>query len=123
MLTQERIDNFCDDLGGALDGLWSYIGRANGVSVVQRDPALFEERKKDFLFMIGKLLDEGKLKLAEKGEFMTGTTEEQVEMFRKSFPASDEEMESGCWFFSDECPAGAVWVFKGENGEDEYDWT
>ncbi|WP_155561140.1 DUF596 domain-containing protein, partial [Xylella fastidiosa] len=75
------------------------------------------------LFMIGKLLDEGKLKLAEKGEFMTGTTEEQVEMFRKSFPASDEEMESGCWFFSDECPAGAVWVFKGENGEDEYDWT
>ncbi|TWP37461.1 DUF596 domain-containing protein, partial [Xylella fastidiosa subsp. fastidiosa] len=82
-------------------------------------------RKKDFLFLIGKLLDEGRLKLAKHDEFMTGTTEEQVEMFRKSFPASDEAMLRGAWFFADECPAGAVWVFKGEgeNGEDYYEWT
>ncbi len=72
------------------------------------------KKEKDFLFIIGKLLDEGRLKLAEKGKFMTGTTEEQVEMFRKSFPASDEEMELGAWFFADECPAGAVWVLKGK---------
>ncbi len=45
---------------------------------------------------------------------MAGTTEEQMEMFRKSFPTSDEEMDSGAWFFADECPAGAVWVLKGE---------
>ncbi|WP_058570038.1 DUF596 domain-containing protein [Xylella fastidiosa] len=125
MLTQERIDNFCEDLGGALDGLWSYIEDSYATPPQKPDPATFEERKNDFLFMIGKLLNEGKLKLAEKGEFITGTTEELVEMFRKSFPNSDEEMEFGVWFFSDDCPAGAVWVYKGEgeNGEDEYEWT
>ncbi|ARO69782.1 hypothetical protein B9J09_11870 [Xylella fastidiosa subsp. pauca] len=125
MLTQEQIDDFCEDLGGALDGLWSYIRRAHGIPPHQEDLGSFEERKNDFLFMIGKLLDEGKLKLAENGEFITGTTEELVEMFRKSFPTSDEEMEFGVWFFSDDCPAGAVWVYKGEgeNGEDECEWT
>ncbi|WCF27361.1 DUF596 domain-containing protein [Xylella fastidiosa] len=125
MLTQQQIDDICESLGGALDGLWDSVGYAYGVSPIQVDPDSFEERKNDFLFLIGKLLDEGKLKLAKKGEFMTGTTEEQVEMFRKSFPASDEGMLRGAWFFADDCPAGAVWVFKGEreNGEDYYEWT
>ncbi|KQH73056.1 DUF596 domain-containing protein [Xylella fastidiosa subsp. sandyi] len=128
MLTQEQIDDICENLGGALDGLWSCIRRIHGVAPHQEDPASFEERKNDFLFLIGKLLDEGRLKLAEKGKFFTGTTEELVEMFRSSFPASDEEMDlegAGLWFFMDECPAGAVWVFKGEgeNGEDYYEWT
>ncbi|WP_419653912.1 DUF596 domain-containing protein [Xylella fastidiosa] len=125
MLTQEQIDDFCEDLGGALNGLWSYIRRAHGIPPQRWDPDSFEERKKDFLFIVGKLLEEGKLKLAKNGEFITGTTEELVEMFRKSFPTSDEEMEFGVWFFADECPAGAVWVYKGEgeNGEDYYEWT
>ncbi|UIX81030.1 DUF596 domain-containing protein [Xylella fastidiosa] len=125
MLTQEQIDHIYEMLGGPLSFLWSYIGRAHGVSVVQRDQASFEERKNDFLFLVGKLLDEGELKLAKNGEFIPGTTEELVEMFRKSFPASDEELDTGTWFFYDECPAGAVWVLKGEgeNGEDYYDWT
>ncbi|KQH73190.1 DUF596 domain-containing protein [Xylella fastidiosa subsp. sandyi] len=125
MLTQQQIDGICEELGGALDGLWDSVAYAYGISPAQEDPASFEERKNDFLFLIGKLLDEGRLKLAEKNEFITGTTEELVEMFRKSFPTSDEEMEFGVWFFADECPAGAVWVFKGEgeNGEDYYEWT
>ncbi|MFN1124656.1 DUF596 domain-containing protein [Xylella fastidiosa] len=125
MLTQQQIDDIYEDLRGPLSYLWGYIENAYATPPTQVDPASFEERKKDFLFIIGKLLDEGRLKLAEKGKFMTGTTEEQVEMFRKSFPASDEEMELGAWFFADECPAGAVWVFKGEreNGEDYYEWT
>ncbi|UIT40477.1 DUF596 domain-containing protein [Xylella fastidiosa] len=125
MLTQEQIDYVYENVGWTLSGLWSCIGNIHEMYPLEEDPASFEERKKDFLFIMGKLLDDGKLKLAKKGEFITGTTEEQVEMFRKSFPASDEEMELGCWFFFDECPAGAVWVLKGEgeNGEDYYDWT
>ncbi|ALR05457.1 DUF596 domain-containing protein [Xylella fastidiosa] len=125
MLTQEQIDDICGNIGVALDGFWSGIRRIHGVPPHQEDPASFEERKNDFLFLIGKLLDEGRLKLAKKGEFLVGTNEELVEIFRKSFPASDEEMVSGCWFFFDECPAGAVWVYKGEgeNGEDYYEWT
>ncbi|KAJ4852041.1 DUF596 domain-containing protein [Xylella fastidiosa subsp. multiplex] len=125
MLTQEQIDYIFENVGWALDGLWSCIENIYGITGTKKDPDSFEERKKDFLFMIGKLLDEGKLKLAKKGEFITGTTEELVEMFRKSFPTSDEEMEFGVWFFSDDCPAGAVWISKGEgeNGEDYYEWT
>ncbi|ALR05313.1 DUF596 domain-containing protein [Xylella fastidiosa] len=125
MLTQEQIDFIYEDLEHPLHFLWSDIERVHGIIGTKKDPDSFEERKKDFLFIIGKLLDEGRLKLAKKGKFMTGTTEEQVEMFRKSFPASDEEMELGAWFFADDCPAGAVWVLKGEgeNGEDYYEWT
>ncbi|MCD8457509.1 DUF596 domain-containing protein [Xylella taiwanensis] len=125
MLTQEQIDFIYEDLGGGVNLSWSYIGNAYGVSAAQVDPDSFEERKNDFLFLLGKLLDEGKLKLAKKGEFITGTIEELVDLFRKAFPASDEGLEVGIWFFTDECPAGAVWVFKGEgeNGEDYYEWT
>ncbi|MCH7234869.1 MAG: DUF596 domain-containing protein [Xylella fastidiosa subsp. multiplex] len=126
MLTQQQIDVIYEDLGGGFHHLWGYMVEVRGVTAAQVDPESFEERKKDFLFLIGKLLDEGRLKLGNrKGEFINGTTEELVEMFRSSFPASDEEMEFGVWFFLDECPAGAVWVYKGEgeNGEDEYEWT
>ncbi len=35
---------------------------------------------------------------------MAGTTEEQMEMFRKSFPTSDEEMDSGAWFLQMNVP-------------------
>ncbi|KAJ4852039.1 DUF596 domain-containing protein [Xylella fastidiosa subsp. morus] len=125
MLTQEQIDDICENLGGALPSLWSRIEIEYGITGTQVDPDSFEERKNDFFFLVMKLLDEGKLKLAKNGDFLVGTNEEIVEIFRKSFPASDEEMISGCWFFFDECPAGAVWVFKGEgeNGEDYYEWT
>ncbi|MDD0946097.1 DUF596 domain-containing protein, partial [Xylella fastidiosa] len=121
MLTQEKLDVIYEVLGGPLNFLWSSVGRANGVSSSQVDPNSFEERKNDFLFLIGKLVDEGLLKLGNrKGEFFTGTAAELVEMFRSCFPSSDEELETGIWFLIDECPFVAVWVHKGEgkDGED-----
>ncbi|EWS76938.1 DUF596 domain-containing protein [Xylella taiwanensis] len=130
MLTQEQIDFICKDLGGGFHFLWSDIGNAYGIPAGEVDPDSFEERKNDFLLIIGKLLDEGRLKICNtKGEFIEGTTEELVEMFRTSFPASDEEVDLGAvglWFvLINECPFLAVWVFKGEgeNGEDYYEWT
>ncbi|ALQ95740.1 hypothetical protein XFUD_12040 [Xylella fastidiosa] len=126
MLTQEQIDHIYEMLGGPLSFLWGYIGDAHGIHPQRPDPASFEERKKDFLFLIGKLLDEGRLKLGNrKGEFINGTTEELVEMFRSSFPASDEELMKGTWLVTEECPFIAVWVHKGEgkDGEDYYEWA
>ncbi|AXI83708.1 DUF596 domain-containing protein [Xylella taiwanensis] len=128
MLTQEQIDFICEDLIHPLHFLWFGICDAHGIDTRKVNNDSFEERKNDFLFLLEKLLDEGKLKLAKKGEFITGTTEELVDLFRKSFPVSDEDVDmegAGLWFFMDECPAGAVWVFKGEgeNGEDYYEWT
>ncbi len=71
-----------------------------------------------------KLLDEGKLKLGNRKTelIIDGTTAELVEMFRKSFPASDEEMLEGLWLVTEDCPFVAVWLFEGENGEDYYGW-
>ncbi len=45
---------------------------------------------------------------------LTGTTAELVEMFRKCFPASDEEMLEGLWLVTEDCPFVAVWLFEGE---------
>ncbi|ALQ98049.1 DUF596 domain-containing protein [Xylella fastidiosa] len=124
MLTQEQIDKIYEDLEHPLHFLWFDIGDAHGVSAAQEDPASFEERKKDFLFLVEKLLDEGKLKLGNRKTelIIDGTTAELVEMFRKSFPASDEEMLEGLWLVTEDCPFVAVWLFEGENGEDYYGW-
>ncbi len=127
MLTQEKLDVIYEVLGGPLNFLWSSVGRANGVSSSQVDSNSFEERKTDFLFLIGKLVDEGLLKLGNrKGEFFTGTAAELVEMFRSCFPSSDEELETGIWFlYRRNVHSWAVWVHKGEgkDGEDYYEWA
>ncbi|HHW4668841.1 MAG TPA: DUF596 domain-containing protein [Xylella fastidiosa subsp. multiplex] len=127
MLTQEQIDVIYEDLGHPLHFLWSDVGRAHGIIASQVDPDSFEERKNDFLFLIGKLLDEGKLKLGDRKSeiIMEGSTAELVEKFRKCFPTSDEDLIKGVWLVTDECPFVAAWLFKGagENGEDYYGWT
>ncbi|MFG1468862.1 DUF596 domain-containing protein, partial [Xylella fastidiosa] len=123
MLTQQQLDVIYEDLGRPFHIMWFKILREHGIHLHQLDQASFEERKKDFLFLIGKLLDEGKLKLGDRKSelIIEGTTEELVEMFRKCFPASDEELMKGTWLVTEECPFIAVWLYKGEgeNGEDE----
>jgi len=79
----------------------------------------FEERKSIFLWVLMRLLKEGRIKLAKHGKFLEGSTEEQVERFRLALPKTEEEMEDGIWFFDEDCPGGAVWVL--ENGSLE--WT
>ncbi|MHA6892439.1 DUF596 domain-containing protein [Ralstonia pseudosolanacearum] len=71
-------------------------------------------------------LREGKLRLAKDGVFLVGSVEEQAAKFEASFPTSDAGVDlggAGTWFFTDECPAGAVWVTKGPTGEDILEWT
>lgn len=69
MLTQEQIDFIYEDLIHAFDFLWFNIGHAYGMYAAQTDKDSFAERKNDFLFLLGKLLDEGKLKLAKRANF------------------------------------------------------
>jgi len=64
-----------------------------------------------FLECLFTFLNEGKLRLAKKGKFLEGTIEEQIELFRKSFPDEErmKEVES-YWWYLDDCPAGVVWI-------------
>ncbi|AXI83688.1 DUF596 domain-containing protein [Xylella taiwanensis] len=125
MLTQEQIDFIYEDLIHPLHFLWFDIGDAHGIGPQQIDPDSFEERKNDFFFLVGKLLDEGKLKLGHRKDerILEGSTEDLVERFRQCFPASDAALERGTWLVMEECPFVAVWLFEGEEGgEDYYGW-
>ncbi|AXI83691.1 DUF596 domain-containing protein [Xylella taiwanensis] len=128
MLSQEQIDTIYEDLIHPFHFLWFKVGYAHGISIDQVDPDSFEERMNDFFFLVGKLLDEGKLKLGNRKDerIMKGSTEELVERFRQCFPDSDEALKEGLWLVMEECPFVAAWLFKteveGEPDEDDYDW-
>lgn len=116
MLTEKEYKDICDAAEmQSLNGLWDYsipdFREVEGFS--------FEERKLLFFWVFERLLNEGRIKLAKKGVFLSGTAKEQTELFRTAFPVNEEAMEDGIWFFDDECPGGAVWVM--ENGYLE--WT
>lgn len=78
----------------------------------------FEDRKEIFLWALSRLLNDGRIKLAKHGKFLTGSVEVQVERFRKALPKTEAEMDDGLWFFDDRCPGGVVWVLP--NGSLEW---
>ncbi|QHM73246.1 DUF596 domain-containing protein [Mixta intestinalis] len=99
----------------ALDSLWAYSIPDN------RSPEnfSFSERKEVFFYLLEKLLQEGRIRLAKNGVFLEGKLKEQVEMLRSRFPKNEIEMNDGAWFFYDRCPGGAVWFLPGRPPE----WT
>ena len=98
------------------------LGAVFSYSEPEEPPSLtfsFEDRKNIFLWVLTRLLKEGRIKLAKHGKFLEGTVEEQVERFRQVFPKTEEEMEDGIWFFDEVCPGGAVWVLE----DGSFAWT
>jgi hypothetical protein len=100
--------------GQTLDAVLCY-------SIPENVPAgfSFEDRKEIFLWALTHLLNDGRIKLAKHGKFLTGSVEEQVEHFRKALPKTEAEIDDGLWFFDEHCPGGAVWILR--NGSLE--WT
>ena len=75
----------------------------------------FENTKCLFLECLYILLSKDKLKLAKNGCFLSGTIEEQIELFKNSFPNEERMKEvEPYWWYLDECPAGAVWIVDEE---------
>ena len=70
----------------------------------------FDDQREIFFWALTRLLKEGRLRLAKHGQFLDGSIEEQVELFREALPRTESELDDGLWFFDEECPAGAVWV-------------
>lgn len=99
----------------ALSGLWNYSIPDN----VDPKNFTFEQRKGIFFYLLERLLNDGRIKLAKNGVFLTGSTNEQIDSFRKAFPKNEDEMEDDLWFFDEKCPGGAVWVLH----DGSFEWT
>lgn len=71
--------------------------------------------KEGFFFLAERFMGEGILKLARNGEFLSGTIEEQLKLFRETWPKDyDENIEEkdidNLWWLLF-APAGAVWIY------------
>jgi len=89
----------------------------------------FSQKREIFLWMLERLLREGRIKLHKNGVFLATSIEEQVEQFRLALPASEEDADKVCtkpgyepayegfgmnvWWFLDICPAGVAWRMPG----------
>lgn len=116
LLTEKQFKELCLAAEGRnLGAVFSY-------SEPEEPPPLdfsFEERKNIFLWVLTRLLKEGRIKLAKHGKFLEGSIEEQVERFRQVFPRTEAEMVDGIWFFDEICPGGAVWMLE----DGSLEWT
>lgn len=112
--------------GMALDSVWyavPYVFNRRLLDV-QID---FERQAELFFKIVHILMSDGRLRLAKNGEFLQGTIEQQITLFRFRFPSSEEsQAEIGgmlVWFFVEDCPAGAVWIRQLDDGSECLDWT
>ena len=117
MLTDEQRDSLYDDLLHPLSFLWSDIEHLFDMKGGDSCPENFTERRNIFLYMLHRLMQEGRLKLAKNGKLLEGDIEQQVALFRDALPKSNEEIDMGvggsaAWFYIEACPGEAVWVLE-----------
>jgi len=78
-------------------------------------PDNYSFRKKVFFVILGKLLNDKKIKLATNGMFLTAPVEQQIKMLQAAWPAypyedeDDDLDEYGMWFLV-KAPVGIVWL-------------
>lgn len=106
--------------GMAIDALWR-VSCPN--EDIRNDAFPFEEKKEYFFAFLQRLLEDGKIKLANNDKFLEGSIAEQIALYREKFPKNQEEMDAdafdGFWFLTEKCPGGIVWIH--ESGYE--DWT
>ncbi|MGO4154831.1 DUF596 domain-containing protein [Cupriavidus sp. YAF13] len=106
MFEDERRQEIADLTEGmALDAVWL---------CVRQDYGDFNVAREAFLWLLEKFLENGIVKLGKKDRILEGDSNKIVRRFRESFPTSEAELEKNTglaiWFFSDDCPGGAVWI-------------
>lgn len=70
----------------------------------------FKQQTEVFFYVLTRLLNDGRIRLARDGKFLKGSSNELVSQFRKSFPHTEKELLNGIWFYDDTCPGEVVWV-------------
>ena len=125
VVTEKQFMDIFDHVeDSSLDSLWFYLKHDLAFPFFSREQSdTFEKRKKLFFYFLERFLREGNLKLAKKDEFLGGSIVEQINIFREKFPSEDLQMDDGLWFFTEECPGGAVWIHKNEDGTEHLEWT
>ena len=95
----------------ALDELWAVTLFPSEFDFPKKYSTLYMGRIELFCQVLKWLLFNMKMRLANHGIFLEGTPQEQVNIFKKSFPKTEEEMleKEHYWWYLDECPGGAVW--------------
>lgn len=77
-------------------------------------------RKKIFFCILFKLLDEKRIKLANRGVLWSGSIEQQIEAIQLAWPGNPSHDENddlddyGMWFLA-KAPCGVVWLLPDGN--------
>lgn len=101
MISKERYELITSQSTGmALDAIWVHICQ---------DAESYAERKILFIWMLKKMLQEDMILLAKKGHVINWQLDDAISRFEGAFPADDESLNNGVWFFTDGCPAGIGW--------------
>ena len=107
--------------GQSLGGIWCRLDKKFAYNYDAEDgdkdpfpPGIrtFTEKRDAFLWVLERLLKEGRIRLHKDGKWLEGNPQEIVGLFRKAFPVS--ELASGYddfswWFFDDDCPGEPAW--------------
>lgn len=126
--TFEAEANYSFNEPHALDDLWNRLSSfGNQIPYPENLAINFELKKEIFFYILRMLMSDGRLRLAKNGQFLVGSIDEQLEKLKKVFPESEESQKGiggiSTWFFMDQCPAGAVWVYQLEDGKEYLEWT
>ena len=74
----------------------------------------YYEKIETFCYILKIAMRKGILKIALKGVFLEGTPEDIAQMFKSSFPVSEEKMHDALFFLNSEgkfwTPGGGVWI-------------
>ena len=75
----------------------------------------FPKSRDAFLWILERLLREGRIKLHKNGVFFESSIENQIEAFKQAWPETDKpypdhpDADFYLWFYDPECPAGIAW--------------
>ncbi|WP_414502904.1 DUF596 domain-containing protein [Zymobacter sp. IVIA_5232.4 C2] len=102
--------------GFDIDAIWYNLeGRCNNLS--------YREKIEAFCYILKVAMDKGILKIANESVFLEGTSQEISDIFKSSFPASEDKMSDDMFCFDIDdnfwTPGGGVWIC---NDGDEI-WT
>ncbi len=98
-----------------LHSIWFSFDTPGGDPEFPHALVTFAERREGFLWTVRQLFEHGYIELLRDGGVpFPGLIDDKIDALRRAFPADDEGMEEGLWFFSPECPMGSNWKWPNQ---------